>query len=54
MKEELDFDPTKVEIISCTLILNEVEAIRGSMPWIIDDFENKINAIYQGKPLESL
>ena len=54
VKEELDYDPNKVETFSCTLILNEVEALRGIMPWNIDEVEDKINTVYQGKPLESL
>ena len=29
-------------------------AHKGSMPWIIEEFEEKINKVYQGQQLESL
>ena len=38
-----------------SLKLNEVEVLRGSTPWILDEFEaNVINKAYKGEPLESL
>ena len=34
--------------------VNDVKALTGKMPWILDQFEDKINTVYQGQPLESL
>ena len=49
MKEEVDFDPTKTETLRVRwLKLNDQydqrkgTAISGSMPWIINDVEDKI------------
>ena len=33
--------------------VNDVKALTGKMPWILDQFEDKINTAYKGKPLES-
>ena len=41
-KEEVDFDPSKTESLSVSLIVNETEAISGSMPYIIDEVEDRI------------
>ena len=42
VKEEVDYDPSKTEALSVTLKVNGKEAISGSMPWIIDEVEDKI------------
>ena len=53
-KEELDYDPAKFESFSCKKFeLNDVEAISGWMTWDNEEVEQKINQVYQGKPLES-
>ena len=55
VKEEIDFDPTQIELFKCEkLVLNEVEALSGQVPWVIEEVEEKINKVYQGKQLESL
>ena len=48
-KEDVDFDPSKIEVIKCkSLKLNDVEALKGSMQWIFEEVEEKINKVYQG------
>ena len=42
VKEEVDYDPTKTETLTVYLDVNNKETISGSMPWIIDDIEDKI------------
>ena len=42
VKEEVDYDPTKTEALRAKLKINEEWAIYGSMPWIIDVFEDKV------------
>ena len=50
VKEEINFDPTKTETLKVNLNINDKKlrngykewAIKGSMPWIIDDVEDKI------------
>ena len=54
VKEELDFDPSNIKPLNCTLYINDVVAHEGVMPWIIDEVEEKMNTVYQGYPLESL
>ena len=55
VKEEVDFDPSKIEPFECfELKLNDEEAHSGSMPWVLEEFEEKINKVYKGLPLESL
>ena len=41
-KEEVDFDPSKTESLGVELRVNEIEAISGYMPYIIDDVEDRI------------
>ena len=54
MKEELGVDLSSVDLFTCeSLKVNDVDALKGSMPWILDQFEDKINSVYQGMPLES-
>ena len=46
VKEDIDFDPSKVEVFGCTsVILNDdyQNAIKGTMPWILDEIDEKIN-----------
>ena len=55
VKEEIDFDPSQIESFKClSLKLNEVEAHSGVMPWVLEEVEEKMNRVYQGKSLESL
>ena len=42
VKEEVNFDPTKTETLHAELRINDKSAIDGSIPWIIDDVEDKI------------
>ena len=43
IKEELDFDPTKTETLKVYYLkVNDIVAISGPMPWIINDVEEKI------------
>ena len=49
VKEEIDFDPSKIEAFNCGYLkLNEVEVQTGSIPWILDEFEEKITKMCQG------
>ena len=41
-KEEVDFDPSKTESLEVYLIVNEIEAISCSIPYIIDEVEDRI------------
>ena len=43
-KEEVDFDPSKTESLDVILKVNEIEAISGSMPYIIDEVEDRIQS----------
>ena len=42
VKEEVDYDPSKTESLRVDLKVNDKDAISGSMPWIINDVEDKI------------
>ena len=42
VKEEVDFDPSKTESLIVEFKVNDKEAINGSMPWIVDEVEDKI------------
>ena len=42
VKEDVNYDPTKTESLGVTLKINDKIAITGSMPWIIDEVEDKI------------
>ena len=42
VKEEVDFDPSQIETLKVMLKINDVRAISGSMPWIVDEVEEKI------------
>ena len=54
-KEYVDFDPSIIEVFKCqSLKLNGDEAISGSIPWILEEVEDKMNEVYKGLPLESL
>ena len=54
VKEEVDFDPTKTENLYVSLIINEKGHINGTMPWIIDDVEDKIQNALGMEQLTSL
>ena len=41
-KEEVDFDPSKTETLNVDLKVNENEVISVSMPYIIEDVEDRI------------
>ena len=42
-KEEVDYDPSKTEILSLRLVeINDKEIFFGQTPWIIDEVEDKI------------
>ena len=54
VKEDIFADLSKVEVFDCqSLKVNDTCAHTGSMPWILDQFEDKINTVYAGVPLES-
>ena len=42
VKEEVDYDPTKMETLFVNLRVNGKTAIDHSMPWIVDEVEEKI------------
>ena len=42
MKEAVNFDPTQTESLEVRLDINDKIAINGSIPWIIDEVEDKI------------
>ena len=42
MKEAVNFDPTQTERLEVRLDINDKIAIKGSIPWIIDEVEDKI------------
>ena len=44
VKEEADFDPTKTENLYVILKINGECALRGNMPWIIDDVSDKVES----------
>ena len=55
VREEIDFDPTQIELFKCEkLVLNDLEALSGQMPWVYEEVEEKINKVYKGIPLENL
>ena len=43
-KEEVDFDPSKIESLKVTLKVNDIEAISDFMSYIIEDVEEKIQS----------
>ena len=52
MREEVNFDPTKTEELDVKLSINDKKditnqpawVIDGPMPWILEEFESKIEA----------
>ena len=42
VKEEVDFDPTKIEALQVHLCINDIVTIEKLMPWIMDDVDEKI------------
>ena len=56
-KEEANYDPSKTETLSVYLDVNDgpnKRVVRGSIPWIIGDFEDKMQAALGVDPLTSL
>ena len=43
-KEEVDYDPSKTEPLNVKLKINEIYAISDSMPYIIDEVEDRIQS----------
>ena len=64
VKEEVDFDPTKIETLDVCLNLNEKKDSKGlegydwsnvgAMPWILEDIEEKIQTALGMDQLTSL
>ena len=54
IKEEVDFDPSKTEPLRVNLKVNDKKAISGSIPWIIEDFDEKIQSSLGINQLTSL
>ena len=44
-KEEVDFDPSKTEILKVILKVNNIEAIPREAAWIIDDVDERIQSV---------
>ena len=43
VKEEVDYDPTQTEALTVySLKVNDNEIIATSMPWIVNDFDEKV------------
>ena len=54
-KEDVDFDPSKVEAFKCeNLEVNDSIVLYGIMAWVPEKFEKKLNSVYRGVPLESI
>ena len=53
-KEEVDFDPSKAEPLEVILKVNDKQAIFGSMPWFIEDIDEKIQTSLGINQLTSL
>ena len=54
MKEEVDYDPSKTESLRVELKVNDIDTISGIVPWIIEDFEDKIQTTLGIGQLNSL
>ena len=55
VKEDLGVDLSQVEFLRCkNLKVNDDDVFSGSIPWVLDQFEDKLNRVYKGQPLESL
>ena len=44
-KEEVDFDPSKTEVLKVILRVNNIEAIPREVAWIIDDVDERIQSV---------
>ena len=53
-KEEVDYDPSKTERLGVELKMNEKMVIEGSMPWITDDVDDKVEIALGPGHLSSL
>ena len=55
VKEEADYDPSKTTTLKVDILkVNDIKTISGSMPWIINDVEDKIQAALGMSHLNSL
>ena len=55
VKEEVDYDPTKTEALKLYQFnVNDKEIFSNSMPWIIDDLEDRIETALGMEHLTSL
>ena len=62
MREEIDFDPTKTEELNVKLSINDKKdndnepawVLDGSIPWIIEEIESKIEVALGMEKLTSL
>ena len=53
-KEEVDYDPTQTETLRVAILVNGKLAASESMPWIIEDFSDKVESILGMDQLTSL
>ena len=55
VKEEVEYDPTKIEILDVKIVkVNEKEITSGSTSWIIEEVEDKIQTAIGMNHLSSL
>ena len=62
IKEEVDYDPSKIETLEVHLNMNDIKnkkgkenwIIFGSMPWIIEDVDEKVESALGPSQLSSL
>ena len=56
VKEEVDYDPSKTDDLGITFFINDKKdwVIRGFVPWITDDIEDKISTTLGADQLTSL
>ena len=63
MKEEVDYDPTKTEVLNVKLCINDKKDYNNEpeflfdgsmMPWIVEEIESKIQAALGTDQLTSL
>ena len=56
VKEEVDYDPTQTETLNVKFKINDQKkfAIKGNIPWIIDEVEDKIQTALGMQQLTSL
>ena len=54
VKEEVDYDPSKTEPLTVLLEVNDKPTIRGAIPWIVEEVEEKIQTALGMNHLSSL